>query len=543
MVVELDRRVKSGSPRQRGARHHVAGLLRWLHASRRLVNAPGVRVAGVFSCRSRRVVYTDSAERDANSYQSAGELSANLTSDVPLIRQTVSLALSRASRSLSIAKAGFYAELSQGPSQQRGSANFTPRRELSYSRYDRMDRYDGRRVIRMFVMSLRQLLLRMMLWSLALSAAAGVCTVLLAAHDVIGRVGGTGLAAAIASALLLASSRLVDREPTRPAGLLAMAVVIAEFLLALILIWGFLPWRTSFVDEERFALTAAAVALAGLPAVFFLYVAGRAGGGPAGWAAVALSIVCFADMLAGTWWPAWGLVRENWWTTAGIVGGCGILAVAALGGAPLSRRPWRWLGVAAAAAAAAMAITGVWLGLHKGGEALACVTSLAAVLGYWNLVLLVPLTVSQRWVRFVAMTAALVAAALVDVLVVTHQEFSGQAMERAAGAAGIVAACAGLALVVLARINRRIQPVAAVDLIELVVICPQCRKQQTIPVGGAVCGGCGLRIEVRLTEPCCGNCGYLLYGLKSGRCPECGSPISHPAAVEPARLPGDGEAA
>jgi len=383
-------------------------------------------------------------------------------------------------------------------------------------------------------MGLRQVLLRMMLWSLGLSAAAGVCAVLLAGHELIWRVAGTGTAAAVASALLLASSRLVDRESTRSAGLLAMTLVIAEFLLALILIWDFAPWGNSLVDEEHFALTAAAAALAGLPAVFFLYVAGRPGGAPAGWLAVVLCGVCFAAMLAGTWWRDIGSEQENWWSTAGIVGGCGLLAVAALGGTPLTRRIWRWLGIAAAATGAVMATAGVWLERHQGGEALACVISLAAVAGYWNLALLVPLTASQRWVRFVAMAAALVAAALVDVSVVTHQEYSDQSLERAAGAAGIVAACTGLALLVLARLNRRVQPAAAVDLTELAVICPRCRKQQTIPVGGAACGGCGLRIEVRLTEPRCGNCGYLLYGLTSDRCPECGTPLSQPAAVEPA---------
>lgn len=89
------------------------------------------------------------------------------------------------------------------------------------------------------------------------------------------------------------------------------------------------------------------------------------------------------------WW--------RWRRSLGILGGCGLLALAALAGTPLSRRPWRWLGVAAAVAAAAMAITGVWINWSRGGEPLAYVTSLAAVLGYWNLALLVPL--SQRWVR------------------------------------------------------------------------------------------------------------------------------------------------
>src|SRR5207237_6549966 len=136
------------------------------------------------------------------------------------------------------------------------------------------------------------------------------------------------------------------------------------------------------------------------------------GGGPAGWVGTGLCGACLAAMIAGTWWPGGGRAEGNWWGTAGVLGGCGLLAVAALAGMPLSRRPWRWLGVAAAAVAAAMATAGIWLDLHRGGEALACVTSLSAVVGYWNLTLLVPLTASQRWVRCVGIAAGLAAAAL-----------------------------------------------------------------------------------------------------------------------------------
>src|SRR5690242_18298720 len=97
-------------------------------------------------------------------------------------------------------------------------------------------------------MGQRQLLLRIMLWSLALSAVAGVAAVLLGGQDVIWRVAGTGAAAAVASGLLMAASRLVDREITRPAGLLAMAATVAEFLLGLTLIWEFAPWNGAYFN-------------------------------------------------------------------------------------------------------------------------------------------------------------------------------------------------------------------------------------------------------------------------------------------------------
>jgi rubrerythrin len=33
-------------------------------------------------------------------------------------------------------------------------------------------------------------------------------------------------------------------------------------------------------------------------------------------------------------------------------------------------------------------------------------------------------------------------------------------------------------------------------------------------------------MERRLVEPTCDQCGYIILGLQSPRCPECGTPIS-----------------
>jgi len=39
------------------------------------------------------------------------------------------------------------------------------------------------------------------------------------------------------------------------------------------------------------------------------------------------------------------------------------------------------------------------------------------------------------------------------------------------------------------------------------------------------CIECGLRFSIKMDEPRCETCGYLLYRPKSDRCPECGTPI------------------
>ena len=74
-------------------------------------------------------------------------------------------------------------------------------------------------------MALRTTLLRVMLWSLAIAAVTGVVAVLTQSGAVAWRVVGSGLTTAVASGLMLAASRLVDREKSRSAGLLGMAKV------------------------------------------------------------------------------------------------------------------------------------------------------------------------------------------------------------------------------------------------------------------------------------------------------------------------------
>jgi hypothetical protein len=133
-------------------------------------------------------------------------------------------------------------------------------------------------------------------------------------------------------------------------------------------------------------------------------------------------------------------------------------------------------------------------------------------------------------VRWSAIVPGILTAALLDALVWSEQhDVHPLMLENFAAASGIIAGCASLALLVLARINRNLDRVVMLSEIrQLTIICPGCRKKQTLGVGESRCPGCRLKFNISIEEPRCPKCGYLLFMLQSDRCPECGIPIEMP---------------
>ena len=392
-------------------------------------------------------------------------------------------------------------------------------------------------------MPLRTVLLRVMLWSLGIAAVAGVLTVLVHGGETAWRVVGTALTTAVATGLMLPASAMMDHKKSRSAGLVGVAAVIVEFLLALALIWE-LPrhlWGVHWEDE--IAGTMLVLAAATIFAMVFLALVKKPYAVFASRVGLLLTLVTCGAWVLGIWELCVCSARslqepcrcQNiWFETGGATAVCGILIVLCLiGHGTADRRPWRWAGIVASGVAYAMWLINIWTGMESdlGTVIFTTLLSLAVVVVHANLSLTAPLEPHQRWVRNGTIVAAALTATFIDLIVIDEVLFrfgdSGDFLVRLAAASGILTGCGTMALAVLARLNRRIdyEPLSP-ELTHITVVCPRCGKRQSICLGDSVCVGCKLRISIRIEEPRCPQCGYLLYGLPSDRCPECGTVIS-----------------
>jgi hypothetical protein len=376
-------------------------------------------------------------------------------------------------------------------------------------------------------MELRKFFLRLMLWSLGAAAVVGVLAMLFFRQEIMWRVVGTAAATAAASGLMLAMSILADKEHGRWAGVLGMAGVIAEFLLGLALIWDFGHFFFSgyFDREFAFGLSMFNIAVTVLPGMACLVLLHKPNARVAAAVGLGLCAIILVILMIPTWFDRRILHGEDYWQTAAVLGGIGIVAVGCLVGFGTDRRHWRWAGILAALVATVMSLTHIWLHTTGPSWPLISILSLAIVVAHADLVLLCPLAPGQFWVRNTTLVAAPLTAVLLDIM--SYHDFRGDdLLGRLAGASGIVTACGTLALGVFARINRRIdfKPILR-EVREVTLFCPGCSKKQTLPAGDAQCPTCGLRIHTSFEEPRCPKCDYLLYMLTSDRCPECGEPI------------------
>ncbi len=393
-------------------------------------------------------------------------------------------------------------------------------------------------------MEFRRFLLRVMLWSLGIGAVLGATAVLSGGQTIVWRVSGTTLCTALAAALMMAASRLSEQKGGRSAGVLAMGLVTAAFFVAMLLIWAAPILRS---QEEYLGLTLVWMFLCGLPAVAIVRVLHESSMRVAAPAALLTTSVAFVVLMIGTWGTSNWLIRNDCLSSAAAIGLIGLLAAGSLVNvgrtAPHVLTFLRGVGALMGGLAILVALEGIWRHISEGSALFRIPLSIAAVMTHVNLCLLVPLRSGQQWLRIVTIAAGVLTAACVNFVLSVHGT-GDDPIGRIAGASGVVAACGSLALVVLARLNRRgADQVPVLSAIrELTLICPGCQRKQTLAVGSSSCPNCRLRFQVRIDEPRCPQCDYLLFMLASDRCPECGAIVGeeHGAAAagtRPAQAP------
>ena len=381
-------------------------------------------------------------------------------------------------------------------------------------------------------MPFRRLLLKVMFISLAAAALLGAAGVLLASSDAVWKIVWTCIVTAVAALLLLATGFLAKRDSA--AAVAAAALFILEYLLTLTFVWDVWPWQL----DDAVALTMGFIAACGVPAIVFIQFRNHRAARLASRVGLVLAAADFALFMIAVWildyWldvggGIWG--DDNAYEIGGALAGFGILAVLCLVGAKLDRHHWRYLGVAAAAIGFAIAAYAILLEVHGDSLLFVTIIVIGCIIAHANVLLRVPLKGNQIYLRWITIAAGFATGAFIVVLAFIEKYNRGaedDIVQRLAGASAIVAGCGSLALMVLARINRKVDlpPPEIAALREITLTCPSCQKKQSLPTGDARCTHCGLLFHIRLSEPRCPTCDYSLLMLHSDRCPECGTPLA-----------------
>ncbi|MHC5108368.1 MAG: hypothetical protein ACYTHJ_00650 [Planctomycetota bacterium] len=397
-------------------------------------------------------------------------------------------------------------------------------------------------------MPARNVFLKIILWSLGIAAAGGVLVVLTRGQDVAWRIVGTGITTALACGIMIPVGMQVDRRQTRAAGLFGMGVVVVEYILSILLIWEVPNKVLGWAIVEEIMATMGLTGLGSLLILTMLLIWHRPYGELSGRIGIALLPMAFMSWLIAVWMPRrqgnW-TTRDNWTETGfPILIFASLAVISLIGSRDKHPHHWRWCGVAAGAVASSMWLLHIWFGTGSdlGHVIFSGLLSLAVFVAHTNLTVRAPLVPGLEWVRNGTIVAAALTAGLVVLLVIDEVLYDIGAefdvLVRFPAATAIVAGCGSLALVVLARLQRNIdlEPRSA-DLTRISVVCPRCSKKQMIDLGDSACAGCKLRIHVRVEEPRCPSCHYLLFGLTTNRCPECGASLDGEEVAAPPSVP------
>ena len=382
-------------------------------------------------------------------------------------------------------------------------------------------------------MTLQRRLLSAMLGLLALAALAGVSTIFLSQTDFIGRVAGTLFFSAVAIAMAIPSSKSLEKQSDRTRGLVTMLAIVVGLCLALTAVWFEYVFFGAGWDMDHSTLAYVATVV---PALAFASLYFRAGGRMAGATGVGLAGVVFGSWLLGIWGRQVGFVAHvKWYETAGLFAYCAVPVSACLFGTMAGGKHWRFLGVAAAACGVVLGLIGIWMALGGKPTIIAHCMIVATVIGGANVLTRVNMPRSQAWLPL-ATTAM---AVITGVLAVIFNHLSSDEIRadiddtvvRLLTASLNVTVCGVLAIIVLLVFNKRFVVTEAKSLADIKTVtvhCPRCAVKQNAPLGESNCSGCNLIFLLRVAEPHCPKCNYVVLDIRGGRCPECGEPITSP---------------
>jgi len=222
------------------------------------------------------------------------------------------------------------------------------------------------------------------------------------------------------------------------------------------------------------------------------------------------------------------LVGQILGTTASVAG-ASLLALASA--VPWERKRWQPigpLGMLAAAVWLTLMLCLIWIDRFVNEEALVKATVVATVIAialpHAGLIGLARLRREYDWVRMgnVASIALLAGLIICAVLFEIDDEF----LLRVIGALAIVDVCTSVAIPILHRVSAiHEHDSIRTTTLEVSLTCPRCSKTHSLPIGRSACPSCGLRFKLEIEEEHCEQCGYVLFGIESPVCPECGKPI------------------
>lgn len=390
----------------------------------------------------------------------------------------------------------------------------------------------------------RQLLLALMLISLALTALAGGLGTIWpdSKFNDTQRIMVTGIASAVACLAMLPAALIFEKRNLRASSIICIGVIFSEYLLFVGMFWI----ETSFLNSSmQIWLLMYAVGFAGGPCTGIVRMLHYPTRRIAGIAGLSLNAIALIFMIVG------GVLElMNVWFTGFWLSIFSLVIVANLIGLTSLRPSWRWIGLLATASGYGLIVWSIFTLWDRSDtwnypRMLFWLSALGVFCGHLNVSLRAPLSPRWTWLRWG--TVAMIAAAGILVsyrvtlpstsLLYRHAkgDRSNEDLLRARiewlnsliSATAIAGGCGSAAMFLLKRMNRKTKhPMAGpADVASVTVECPTCHTSQPLPLGGSACVACGLRFSIRIDEPRCERCNYLLYRITSDCCPECGNRI------------------